>query len=177
MCNFASIVLTRDKELYLLTSDSHTDIIERFGVHEDGSRGPNILRVEISPPSDLKRFDDYSRWQYKIDQDLMPEWFDPKADEERAREALKRRAAEGWGRIVASGCTALTQIDAPAAEVVNVSGCTALTQIDAPAAERLYARECTALTQIDAPAATYLDASGCTALTQIDAPAARIVVR
>ena len=35
----------------------------------------------------------------------------------------------------ASGCTALTAIDAPAAEYLDARGCTALTAIDAPAAE------------------------------------------
>ena len=50
---------------------------------------------------------------------------------------------------------------------VDASGCTALTSVDLPAAKTVYARGCTALTSVDLPAAEYVDASGCTALTSV----------
>ena len=64
--------------------------------------------------------------------------------------AMKR---EDIKTLDASGCTALTAIDAPVAKTLDASGCTALTAIDAPVAKTLYARGCTALTAIDAPVA------------------------
>jgi hypothetical protein len=127
VCKFASFVLTKDRELWRRESDSHNDIISSHGLHEDGARGPNILRVEIIPGPDLKRWTDYRLWKYRIDQDTMPAWFDPKADEQRARAALLRRAKEGFLTVDASGCTALTELKADAAKTVYARGCTALT--------------------------------------------------
>ena len=47
MCDFASFVLTKDK-VFWSDSNSHTDIIEEFGLHEDGANGPNILSRNFS---------------------------------------------------------------------------------------------------------------------------------
>jgi hypothetical protein len=77
--------------------------------------------------------------------------------------------------VYASGCTALTSVDLPAAKTVYARGCTALTSVDLPAAEYVYASGCTALTSVDLPAAKTVYASGCTALTSVDLPAAKTV--
>ena len=55
---------------------------------------------------------------------------------------------------------------------VDASGCTALTELKADAAEYVYASGCTALTELKADAAKTVDASGCTALTELKADAA-----
>jgi hypothetical protein len=97
MCEFASFILTKDYEFWGPT-DSHSDIIEHHEIHEDGARGPNVLRVEIAPPSENPRAP-LEQWRYQIDQDKFPEWHteDPAHSEERARLALTRRAAcERW---------------------------------------------------------------------------------
>jgi hypothetical protein len=165
MCKFASFVLTKDGVFWSDKSDSHEDIISEHGLHADGIRGPNILRVEIVPGSKIKKFSQYKDWEYRIDQDRMPSWFDAPKDEKRARQALKDRAKKGFLTVDASGCTALTQLDTPVAKTVDASGCTALTQLDTPVAEYVDASGCTALTQLDTPVAEYVYASGCTALT------------
>lgn len=107
MCKFASFVLTKDKVYWLPDIDSHEEIISRNNLHVDGVRGPNILRVEIIPGPTIKKFNQYKDWQYRIDQDRMPEWFDAPKDEKRARTALLQRAKEGFTTVDASGCTAL----------------------------------------------------------------------
>ena len=87
MCRSASFVLTKDKVFWSKNGDSHEDIIKEFSLHDDGARGPNILRVEIVP--DGKRYDlPLSDWKFKLDQDTIPEWFNMGADEDRARLAL-----------------------------------------------------------------------------------------
>jgi hypothetical protein len=161
MCKFASFVLTKDQELWLPTSDSHEDIINHYSLHADGVRGPNILRVEIVPGAELKRFSDYREWKYRVDQDTRPAWFDAKADEGRARAALLRRAKEGFLTVDASGCTALTELKADAAKTVYARGCTALTELKADAADYVDASGCTALTELKADAAKTVYASGC----------------
>ena len=164
MCNFASFVLTKDRVFWLEDSDSHSEIIRHFKLHEQGARGVNVLNVEITPTDRVKQWPDLRAWKYKVDQDLRPEWHDPVKDEKRARSALGERFKKGFKTVDARGCTALTELKADAAEYVYASGCTALTELKADAAKTVYARGCTALTELKADAAEYVDARGCTAL-------------
>jgi len=145
VCKFASFVLTRDRAFWLPDSDSHSEIISRNAIHESGARGLNVVKVEIVPGPKIKRFDDYAHWILTFDQDQFPDWHDPLRSEERARAALLRRAAEGFKTVYASGCTALTALDAPEASYVDAGGCTALTALDAPKASYVDAGGCTAL--------------------------------
>jgi hypothetical protein len=96
MCKFASFVLTKDKVLWLPDSDSHEEIISKNNLHADGARGPNILRVEITPRDTQIDFADYASWVYQIDQDTRPAWFDDERDEKRTREELVVRAKAGF---------------------------------------------------------------------------------
>jgi hypothetical protein len=93
MCEPASFVLTKDRVFWSMTSDSHEDIIEEHGLHADGVGGPNIVRVEITPPEN--RFDaPADEWTFRVDQEDYPEWLKYQsgcptdAIEKRAREAL-----------------------------------------------------------------------------------------
>ena len=53
----------------------------------------------------------------------------------------------GNGHVDASGCAALTKLDAPKADYVDVRGCAALTKLDAPEAKTVDVRGCAALTK------------------------------
>ena len=154
MCKFASFVLTKGEEFWLEgehASDSHEKIINFYELHADGARGPNILRVEISPTDKIKVWPSLKAWAYRVDQDRMPEWFDAAAAEKRTRSALERRYKKGFSSVDASGCTSLTSLDAGKAGSVDARGCTSLTSLDAK------------------NATGYVDASGCTSLTSLDA--------
>ena len=108
MCNFASFVLTVDQVFWSDTSDSHEEIIREHQLHPDGALGPNILRVEITPPREGD-MSDLSQWVYKVDQDILPKWSSDK-DESRAREAMERRFSKEINVGVSldlSGCTGL----------------------------------------------------------------------
>ena len=50
MCQPASFVLTKDAVFWSRFTDSHEEIIKESGLHADGAKGPNILRVEVVPP-------------------------------------------------------------------------------------------------------------------------------
>jgi len=175
MCKFASFVLTKDRVFWLPDSDSHSEIIARNGLHESGSHGLNIVKVEICPTVELKKWHDYAKWKLTFDQDQFPEWHNPIVSEKRARIALLERAKVGFTAVYASGCTALTELKADAAEYVYARGCTALTELKADAAKTVDAIGCTALTELKADAAEYVYASGCTALTELKAGAAKYV--
>ena len=88
MCHPASFVLTKDSVFWSMKTDSHEDIIREFELSQDGLRGPNILRVELTPPKMIDYGAPAKKWNYKLDQDILPEWHDAKADEARARLSL-----------------------------------------------------------------------------------------
>ncbi len=156
MCKFASFVLTKDREFWSDKSDSHEDIISKHNLHADGARGPNILRVEISPTDKIKVWPSLKAWAYRIDQDTMPEWFIAAQAEKRTRAALMRRFKQGFGSVDASGCTKLTTLNAgQATGSVDARGCTKLTTLNAGQATwSVNARGCTKLTTLNAGQAT-----------------------
>ena len=141
MCKFASFVLTKDREFWSDSSDSHTDIIAEHGLHEMGANGVNILRVEIYPTNKIKKWPSLKAWEYHVDQDMLPVWHDKETSEKRTRAALARRAKAGFVTVNASGCTALTELKADAAKTVDASGCTALTELKADAAKTVEDRK------------------------------------
>ena len=143
MCKFASFILTKGEEFWSDKSNSHENIIRENGLHADGARGPNILRVEISPTNKIKIWPSLKAWAYEVDQDRMPEWFDAEECEKRTRIALARRYKKGFTSVAASGCTSLTTLDAKnATGDVYASGCTSLTTLDAGKAGDVYASGC-----------------------------------
>ena len=94
MCNFASAVLTKD-HVFLGKTNSHSEIIDQHGLHECGVKGVNVLNVELVP-DDLS--DPISKWRFRIDQDILPEWVDKERDEKRAREAIEKSGLAGVER-------------------------------------------------------------------------------
>src|ERR1039458_7151765 len=136
MCRFASFVLTKDREFYSETEDSHSNIITENNLHEWGATGPNIVKVEISPTDKIKKWPSLKAWNFVIDQDVLPSWADEEELEKRTRLALQRRYKKGFKTVDARGCTALTELKADAAKTVCARGCTALTELKADAAKR-----------------------------------------
>jgi hypothetical protein len=75
MCNPASFVVTKDRVFWSKHTNSHSRIIEEFGLHADGVGGPNTVSVEIKPP-DGDYGADPATWRFNTDQDVLPEWYD-----------------------------------------------------------------------------------------------------
>ncbi len=142
MCKFASFVLTKDQEFYDETGDLHSEIISQNNLHEWGTHGPNIVKIEITPVDKIKKWPSLKAWVFKIDQDILPNWADAETCEKRTRAALARRSKKGFKTVDARGCTALTELKAGAATYVDASGCTALTELKADAATSVDARGC-----------------------------------
>ena len=102
MCKFFSMVLTKDSCFWLEKSDKHEDIIKHFELHPDGVRGANIVRVELTPPADCD-WENLSKWNYHVDQDTLPDWYEPTAHEALARKHLAKRAETmPWLAVVKS---------------------------------------------------------------------------
>jgi len=196
MCDFASFVLTKDK-VFWSDSNSHTDIIEEFGLHEDGANGPNILKVEIFPTTKIKSLRDYNNWEFIIDQDIMPEWYNKDLDKSRTRKALKIRFAKDFkvpgyldlrgctglkslpsdlkvsGSLDLTGCTGLKSLpsDLKVPGYLNLSGCTGLKSLpsDLKVSGYLYLHGCTGLKSLPSnlKVAGYLNLYGCTRLKSL----------
>ena len=92
MCDFASLIVTKDRVFWSKNGDNHTAIAEEHGLHEDGAKGPNVVKVEITPPGG-QWWTDRKGWAFRVDQDILPEWWDAKDGEARARVALEDLAA------------------------------------------------------------------------------------
>jgi len=88
MCCPASLIVTKHKVFWSRFSESHEDIIREFNLHMDGARGPNGVRVELSPAQQ-----DFTapvdEWSFRVDQDTLPDWWDPTEAEERVRKVVE----------------------------------------------------------------------------------------
>jgi len=95
MCVPASMIATKDKIFWSKTSESHTDIIEEFGLRERNARGEYLfVPIEITPPMGANYIFPLDYWIYATDvvgyeRDCLPKWYDEKKVERRARAALK----------------------------------------------------------------------------------------
>ena len=114
MCNFASLVLTRNRAHWLPDSESHSEIIRRCELRESGTHGLNVVKVEIVPDGGP-----VEQWPIRFDQDMFPSWHGAMRSERRARAALV-------GKL-----KALTTLDASYSKITDVSKLTKLTTLDA----------------------------------------------
>jgi hypothetical protein len=87
MCEPASFILTKENIYWSMLTDSHEDIIKEFGLIADGKINPNIARVEITPKNKNYLLP-LAEWDYKLDQDILPSWYDPIEAEQRVRGIL-----------------------------------------------------------------------------------------
>ena len=86
MCMFKSMLLLKDK-VFCPNYDSHEDMINETGM-EHGPMRENYVRVEITPPDDELTVP-VDKWEYKVDQDYLPEWYIEEVDRPRCFDALK----------------------------------------------------------------------------------------
>ena len=133
MCNFASFVLSKDKEFWSEKTDSHTEIIQEHGLYEYGVHGPNLLKVELVPPREGRFLFDLKSWHYQVDQDIKPEWITGE-EEHRTKSAFLRRFPMlikhqliTGGHLHLSGLTSLpANAKLSAGGNLNLSGLTSL---------------------------------------------------
>jgi len=96
MCAPASMIVTEHKLYWSRKSESHTDIIEEFGLRERNVRGEYLfLPVEITPPEGTDYLTPLNKWVFSIEiwdyeRDCVPDWYDRDEVEKRVRAELKR---------------------------------------------------------------------------------------
>lgn len=88
MCKFKSGIILKDR-VFIPDYDSHADMLEELKI-QDTSFLPDFVKVEFLPPVNPElNPSDYSNWIYKIDQDILPEWYIDEIDRKRFIEEFK----------------------------------------------------------------------------------------
>ena len=91
MCKLKSAIILKDR-IFLPDYDSHSKMLEELKITDDYFNASKVfVRAERSP-ADGDAFSDIDDWEFSVDQDITPEWFDEKDCAERMRKAVKEWA-------------------------------------------------------------------------------------
>ena len=172
MCYFVSYIVTESRVYHYPGADSHEEIIKLAGLR-DGIGGGNFVRCEIKP--DWTDWADVSKWRFRTDQDVRPDWYSEADAEQQGRIIAQRIVDSGDWRVGGSldlrGCTGLTALPdgLSVGGWLDLSGCTGLTTLpdNLNVGVLLYMTGCTGLTALPngLTVGEWLDLRGCTGLT------------
>ena len=97
MCQFKSGIILKNRVVLAPEgNESHSDLLEGLGIedtHMNASK--TFVRAELSPKDDNKAID-VKDWRYKVDQDIVPDWYekDPEKYEQEFRDAVEEYMEE-----------------------------------------------------------------------------------
>ena len=91
MCKLKSAIILKDR-IFMPDYDSHSKMLEELGITDDYFNASKVfVRAELSPAyGDV--FSNIDSWEFSVDQDITPEWFDEKDCAERMRNTVKEWA-------------------------------------------------------------------------------------
>ena len=108
MCKLKSCLVLKDR-VFCPDYNSHQQMLEELGIEDDYLHASKtFVRVEFTPPDNTKSLmEPLDRWTLEVDQDIVPEWWDEKADRHRVEEAVEewhKGHVFTWGKhIVTTG--------------------------------------------------------------------------
>ena len=74
MCQFKSALVLKDR-IFLPEYDSHDKMLQELGIEDNFTNASKVfVRVELSP-EDGDIFSDVDGWELKVDQDILPDWW------------------------------------------------------------------------------------------------------
>lgn len=74
MCQFKSALVLKDK-IFLPDYDNHNKMLHELGIEDNFTNASKVfVRVELSP-TDGDIFSDMDGWELKVDQDILPDWW------------------------------------------------------------------------------------------------------
>lgn len=90
MCQLKSCLVLKDR-VFCPDYNSHQQMLEELGIEDDYLHASKtFVRVELLPPGVVKSLmEPLDRWTLEVDQDIVPEWWDEKADRQRVEEAVE----------------------------------------------------------------------------------------
>ena len=91
MCKLKSAIILKDK-IFMPDYDSHSEMLNELGIKDDYlGASKKFVRAELSPIDD-DVFSDVDGWQFKVDQDITPEWFSEEEYKPKMVDAVKEWA-------------------------------------------------------------------------------------
>ena len=107
MCQLKSCLVLKDR-VFCPDYNSHQSMLEELGIEDNYLHADKtFVRVEFTPPNNKSLIEPLDRWTLKVDQDVIPEWWDEKADRQRVEEAVetwrKGHVFTGGKHIVTTG--------------------------------------------------------------------------
>ena len=91
MCKLKSAIILKDR-IFMPDYDSHSKMLEELKITDDYFNASKVfVRAELSPENG-NVFSDIDSWEFRVDQDITPEWFDEKDCAERMRNTVKEWA-------------------------------------------------------------------------------------
>lgn len=90
MCQLKSCLVLKDR-VFCPDYNSHQQMLEELGIEDDYLHASKtFVRVELLPPNVVKSLmEPLDRWTLEVDQDIVPEWWDEKAERQRVEEAVE----------------------------------------------------------------------------------------
>ena len=106
MCQFKSAIILKDR-VFVPDYDSHTDMLEELRILDSRRNAETLfVRAELIPKN-YDVFSDVSEWDFRVDQDIVPDWFVAEYEKERMIAAVrawaKNRIFIGVENLVLSG--------------------------------------------------------------------------
>lgn len=93
MCRFKSGIILKDR-VFIPDYDSHTEMLEELKIADTKDNAKRLfVRAELVPPDD-NVFAPLSEWEYRVDQDILPDWYVAEVDEKHMRNAVTEWAKE-----------------------------------------------------------------------------------
>ena len=88
MCKFKSGICLKDR-VFVPDYDSHSRMLEELHIEDDFAHASKVfVRVELSP-KDGDKTSDVDGWALRVDQDVLPNWWDENTYLPRIKSAIK----------------------------------------------------------------------------------------
>lgn len=112
MCNFMSAIVLKGKNVLApIYNQSHSRMIEKLGLEDDSFNARKVfVRAELRP-YDGDLLSDIDKWQFVVDQDVVPDWYETDSGkyEERVRADVKEWVSKNIVEICGQPCTKLKE--------------------------------------------------------------------
>ena len=94
MCKFKSGIILKNRCVIAEGSDdSHTNLLEKLGIADtDENARRRFVRAELLPLNE-EWWTDPSTWEFYVDQDILPDWFE---NDKEKYEQMFREAVAAW---------------------------------------------------------------------------------
>lgn len=100
MCKLKSGIILKNR-VFVPEYDSHTDMLEELGIEDNYlNASKTFVRVELSPKYG-NVFSDIDDWELRVDQDIIPDWYDEDTYRPQVVEAVKEWA-KGFSTTIGS---------------------------------------------------------------------------